>query len=184
MILINGQRHNIAFSNDKASRVDTGDWNSIATSLSNNPKLEWRWLYNNGVDIKDYGFSSSLRNSASNTNGAKYSTSFDTEIEVRGRYRCNLAFTISCPNNFRITYLKVNYNGYSSAYRGFAMIETPTSSIFLQQASYSAEKITEAIFEKPNKVDSLVLYANHSNEGNYNGTSHYCSIQELRGIFL
>lgn len=179
MILINGQRHNIAFSNGKASRVDTGDWNSIATSLSNNPKLEWRWLYNNGVDIKDYGFTAIFKDFENR--GGTFSYYFDTRIRVQTSYRGDVQLNITCPDNFRITYLKVSYNYRGSLYYGSATLKAGGKYYYLYDADQAYDPIYEASLDKPSIVEELKLNARCSNKGM--GT-YYCNIEELRGIFL
>ena len=178
MILINGQRHNIAFSNDKASRVDTGDWNSIATSLSNNPKLEWRWLYANGVNIKDYGFTAEFHDYENR--GGTFSYYFDTRIRVQTSYRGDVRLFITCPDNFRITYLRVNYNHANSVYYGSATLRAGGKYYYLRKASQGSTPIKEAVLTKPAKVEDFYLSAAASNRG----SAYYCNVEELRGIFL
>lgn len=91
------------------------------------------------------------------------------------------------PENFRITYISFNFNGYGTGgYRGYASINTKeTGSIsFFKKNSYSDEIKKEQDFNG-DTVNELLVCSEHSNSGTYNGSSsHYCYIKEMRGYFV
>ena len=178
MFMINNNRYNVGFASGNAGRIDAG-YNSVSTSLSNDPLLEWRWVENGDKDIRDYGFSYIFENNYG-ASGAKYNIYFSTRIGCSASYRSEINMTLTCPDNFYFTYLKTYAKGKEAdvAYHGCVKVKPSYSRTTTEL--YGVDQ--EFYLDKPSKLDKLIIEACHRNEGF--DAPHYAYIKEIRGIFM
>ena len=185
MFMINNNQYNVGFASGNAGRIDAG-YNSVTTSLSNDPLLEWRWIAANTYpdetlikDIRDSGFTSKIEvesPSSSDLTPYRYSYDFNTNISLTCHRKNWVKLIITCPSNFYLTYLQTSSNG-----KGANQNRSGWVTLKLEGQAYKylfrTQKLT---LSKPTKIEELYLEARCNDIIDENNAW----INEIRGIFM